>query len=100
MNTMQKVNVKIQEHDGVDKSFDLEDVPYLDVTINYDDVNHPEVDAAVKVLKKIIDDHWNETLHRKYFKEELMKQWEANEYGLQKDYEGNLEDYLADYGVK
>ena len=99
-NTMQKVNVEIQNHDGVDKSFDLENVPYLDVTINYDDVDHPSVDAAVRVLKNIIDDHWNETKYQKYFREEVLAEWERNEYGLQDDYEGILTDYLADHGLE
>lgn len=97
---MQKVIVEIPKHGLTSKSFDLGGVPYLDVTIDYDDADHPSVDAATRVLKKIIEDHWNEVLYQKYFKEEIMAEWERNEYGLQNDYNGVLTDFLADKGIK
>lgn len=73
---------------------------HLYLMVDFDDVNHPEVEAAVKQLKKIIEEHWDEDLHAKLYKEEVIKVWEENEYGLQSDYEEEgLTGYLADHGI-
>lgn len=94
------MKVTIQHHCTLDKRFDVT-TEHLCLMVDFDDVNHPEVDAAVQQLKKIIEEHWDAKLHKKLYKEEIMKVWEKNEYGLQKHYddEGGLAGYLADHGI-
>lgn len=67
--------------------------------VEYDDVNHPEVDAAARVIKTIIEKHWDENEFQAEYKKELLELWEKNEYRLQDDYE-NKEDYLYQHGFK
>ncbi|MDD5649103.1 MAG: hypothetical protein PHF86_01610 [Candidatus Nanoarchaeia archaeon] len=69
-----KIKVSIEEHDGSDKSFTM-DFPYMAVSVDYDDVYHVKVDAASKVIKKMIEDHWNEDLFKKELKKILLKEW-------------------------
>lgn len=94
------MKVSIEPHDTCDKRFDVT-TDHLCLMVDFDDVHHAEVEAAVLQLKKIIEDHWDDELHKKLYKEEVMKVWNANEYGLQSDYddEGGIEGYLRDHGI-
>lgn len=94
------IKVYVEPHDGVDKTFDFIIENKLAAQIDYDDVNHPEVDAAARVLKIIVEKYWDEKLFKKFHREEVIKVWDENEYGLQDDYEGVLKDFLADNGIE
>jgi hypothetical protein len=94
------IKVYVEPHDGANKTFDFIIEDKLAAQIDYDDVNHPEVDAATRVLQNIIEKHWDEKLFKRFLREEVIKVWDENEYGLQDDYEGVLKDFLADNGIK
>lgn len=51
--------MKISKHDRLDKFFLIE-TDHLKMKVDYDDVNHIEVDAASKLLEKIITEYWDE----------------------------------------
>lgn len=95
------MKVYIEDHSTINKSFEVT-IDELSLRVDFDDVNHAAVDAAIKQLKKIVEKHWNDEKHRKFFKKELMKIWNENEYGLQNDFddEGGLEGYLRNNGFK
>lgn len=86
----------MDDHSGYDKSFYLW-APHLCLEVDYDDVNHDEVDAATQHLMEIIKEHWNEDVYNKYYLVQLKLKWEENAYNLQKDYD-SLEDYLKQHG--
>lgn len=89
------MTITIDPHDGIDKSFGVK-ILELDLyfEVDYDDVNHTEVDAAIKMLRDILMPiQFNPIKFKEYYKEELMKTWNDNRSGLQEDYE-SLEDYL------
>lgn len=90
--------VIIENHTTIDKSFRLS-TDEISMKVDYDDVNHPETDAATRQIAEIIEKHWDQKLHDQYYREELLKVWNANEYNLQGDYEG-LNDYLEQHGLK
>ena len=100
MATLTPVKVRIEPHNGVNKRFDV-DIPYARLMVDYDDVDHAAVDAAVEVLKVIVEKHWDETLFNKKRKELVLKEWEDNEYDIQQDYftEGGFEGFLKDRGL-
>ena len=87
----------IEDHSGIDKSFEFS-FEHFYAQVDYDDVNHPEVDAATKLLAKIIEQHWNEEEFKKLFKEEVINIWNKNEYNLQDDYV-SLEEYLKEHEI-
>lgn len=91
------MKVNIEPHNSINKRFDV-DTDHLSLKVDFDDVNHAEVDAAIQQVKKIIEENWDYELHQKLYKEEVMKIWNANEYGLQSDYddEGGLKGYLEE----
>lgn len=61
---------KIQSHTHTAKFFDIEGP--INLTINYDDVNHDEVDAKIDLVVSILNDHWPEW--SEYYKiEEYIK---------------------------
>lgn len=65
---------KIEDHRSWDKSFQLwiGDGDYdLTLGVDYDDVNHPEVDASIKALTEILEKHQEEylALRNKYVAE-------------------------------
>lgn len=93
------VKVYVEPHNGINKSFGFMINDSFLAQIDYDDVNHSEVDAATRVLQKIVEENWDEELFKKFHEEEVMKVWKKNEYGIQNDYEGILKDYLADNGI-
>lgn len=94
------MKVNIEQHNSISKRFDVR-TDHLSLKVDFDDVNHAEVDAAVLQIKKIIEENWDNELHDKLYKEEIMKIWNANEYDLQSDYEheGGLEGYLSGHGL-
>ena len=94
-----KFKVNIEPHDGCDKRFEMNLPNDLCLYVDYDDVDHASVDAASKVLKEVVEKHWDEALFQKLYKEEIMKIWDANESDIQEDYEGDLKTYLADYNL-
>ena len=94
-----QTHVFMEEHNGIDKRFEMHFPHDLCAYIDYDDVNHPEVDAASKVLKEVIEKYWDEDRFKEFYKEEVMKVWNENEYDLQSDFE-SLEEYLENYGLK
>ena len=61
---------------------------------------HEEVDAAIQQLKEIVEKHWDDNKHNEYYKQELIKIWQKNEYGLQDDYKdnGGFKTYLTYHG--
>jgi hypothetical protein len=92
-----KHTVSIESHSGMDKRFEMNFPGDLLVYVDYDDVDHDSVDAAVKALKEIVEKHWDEKVFKKYYIKEVMIRWGENEYDLQGDYEGGLEEYLSDH---
>jgi hypothetical protein len=92
------MKIFIERHDGSFKRFQMT-IPPISVRVDYDDVDHPQVDAAVETIKKVLEEHWDEEFFQKKFKEEIMKVWNKNDYDLQSDYEGGLEEYLENYGL-
>ena len=92
-----KVNIEL--HNSISKRIDVR-TDHLSIKIDFDDVNHAEVDAALRQLKKIIEINWDTELHDELYKEEIMKIWNANEYGLQSDYDDGLEGYLERHGIE
>lgn len=47
------MEVYIEKHSTIDKSFEMS-TPHFSMQINFDNVNHEEVEAAIIQLKKII----------------------------------------------
>lgn len=88
----------VSSHSKYDKSFMVHS-KHLQLEVDYDDVNHAEVDAAVEQIRRIVAKHWNPEVHKQLLKEILMAQWNKNESNLQNDYEGNVEDYLKSNGL-
>ena len=89
---------EIERHNTSYKSFDFSN-HRVSVQVDYDDVNHPEVDAGIELMKEILNSHWDEKRFKELYREKVMEVWNKNEYGLQTDFE-NLEDYLQNYGIE
>lgn len=49
---------KIEPHTTIDKRFRIVG-PDIDLLVDYDDVNHSEVDRAARKLVKILNDNWD-----------------------------------------
>lgn len=88
---------KISKHNKWDKFFFMSN-SHIHMEIDYDDVNHAEVDAATDVVLEILNKHWDEKLYKEKYKEKILEMWEINEYNLQNDFE-NKEEYLENYGI-
>jgi predicted RND superfamily exporter protein len=88
-------NFEIEEHSTIDKSFGFgNDNIYM--YIDYDDVDHIRVDAALETVKYILNTFWNEDMFKDELKKRALKQWFDNEYNLQSNYE-SIEEYLDQY---
>jgi hypothetical protein len=79
------VDVRIAQHSMVDKSFEMKiNDTYL--YFDFDDVNHPKVEAMAKTLESIIKMNWDEDLFQRNWVNELKEQYvnltptEAEEY--------------------
>lgn len=92
------MKLKIDNHTTIDKYFWIKSNRFA-AKVDYDDVDHPETDAAIEVLAKIVEENWDEELFRNKYKEKVMEIWNKNEYSIQSDFE-SLEDYLSNYGFK
>jgi hypothetical protein len=88
-------NFEIEKHNHYDKSFGFRN-SYLCMDVDYDDVDHDTVDAALEVVKEILNKHWDEELFKKIRLEKALQKWSENRYGLQDGYE-SLEEYLERY---
>ncbi len=75
---------EIEGHDGVDKSFGMGN-NQIWMKVDYDDVNHPEVDAAAKYVKILMETCWDNEQFKELYKTELIHQWHDNE-DIQGDY--------------
>ena len=91
------MKARISNHTTIHKWFDF-DTDHLQMKVDYDDVNHAEVDAAIQQVKEIVDKYWDDDKHSSYYRQELLAIWDANEYDLQNNHE-NLTEYLRRYGV-
>ena len=68
--------------------------------VDYDDVNHTEVDVAAEYVKTLLNKHWDEVEFKRLYKDELCNRWNKNANGLQSDYkdEGGFAGYLKANG--
>ena len=89
----------IEEHNQSDKSFEFSN-DHVSMQIDYDDVDHTEVDAAIQLIKTILDTHWDEKKFGLIRLSMLKNTWYANEDELQDEYEGDLEEYLRNNGIE
>lgn len=48
---------KIQPHTTIDKWFEIEG-PDIRILVDYDDVNHKEVDKQARKMVKILNENW------------------------------------------
>jgi hypothetical protein len=88
-----KDKFSIEDHNSWDKSYGIvADEIYL--SVDYDDVNHPEVDAAAKTIVEILNKFWDRELFLKNYKEMLEKQWNEDTH-LREEYP-DLADYIKD----
>jgi hypothetical protein len=67
--------------------------------VDYDDVQHAEVDAAALYVQKILNVHWNEDEFRNFLKDRVMCDWNNNVDDIQSEYT-NVEQYLDNHGFK
>lgn len=89
----------IEAHDGVFKTFEIRDnKAQISIWIDYDDVNHPEVDAMARVIEDVLNAQFKydtqKEKFKQYYKEELTKLFNETKY-LQEEYE-SLEAYLEE----
>jgi predicted RND superfamily exporter protein len=56
---MKKTEFEIDNHSGIDKDFGFGN-EYIFMLVDYDDVNHKEVDIAITYIKDILNKHWND----------------------------------------
>ena len=84
-----------EKHNRYDKSFGFGN-SHIYMWIDYDDVDHNTVDAALEVMKEVLNKHWDENLFKEKLKEKAIDRWNENKYGLQDDFE-SLEEYLEAY---
>jgi len=85
--------VRIEPHTTIDKSFRLT-TPHVTFNVYYDDVDHAEVDAAVKLIQSIIYLHWDEDMFKNLLYAERRLQFEADKY-LIEEY-NTFENYLKE----
>lgn len=90
---MEKFN--ISKHDLYDKFFFLKG-EHIFMEVEYDDVNHAEVDAASELVAKILNEYWDEDTYHEIYREKLIEIWNKNQNNLQDDFDG-LVDYLNNY---
>ena len=87
-----KTNVYVEDHNQIDKRFEFHP-PHCAMLVEYDDVDHDETDAAIIVLKKLIEKHWDEDVFEKQLRKIKKSNWKNNINGVQQDY-NSFEDYL------
>ena len=88
---------KIKKHSEIDKSFII-DGP-LQLEVDFDDVNHQDVDAMADVIVKILNDNWNNPVYKHLLKQKRREykfaRWNKDT-DLREEYP-NFEDYLKQY---
>lgn len=95
---MSKEKFEIETHDGSDKSFAILGPELGDtfISIDYDDVNHQDIDAISEVIVEILNKHWSTKETQELLKQKRIihqtKRWNEDKH-LREDYE-SLEDYL------
>lgn len=94
---MIKPIVTIEPHSGIDKRFDFHVNDVFSAKVDYDYVNHLEVDAAAEYLKELIEKCWVEDRFQEIYRAKVEKEWDDNVCGIQKDYESK-EEYMSDHG--
>ncbi len=60
----------IEKHSVIDKKFEFSN-EYVSMQVDYDDVNHIEVDVAIEFIKEILDKNWNNKLFEQRLKEKM-----------------------------
>ena len=63
----------ITKHSEIDKNFEFSN-KYISMQVDYDDVNHIEVDAAIEYIKEILDKNWNDKFFKQKFKEKMKNE--------------------------
>ena len=86
---------KIEEHNRLDKNFRFGN-SYISMKVDYDDVDQNTTDAAIEVIKNILESHWDEDIFRQKRLKKATETWNINEYNLQSDYE-SMDDFLEMY---
>ncbi len=49
----------IEPHTTIDKRFEITSTEDIRIIVDYDDVNHPEVDKIAKRIVAILNDNWH-----------------------------------------
>lgn len=62
----------IEKHSTIDKKFEFSN-EYVSMQVDYDDVNHIEVDVAIEYIKEILDKNWNNKLFEQRLKEKAIQ---------------------------
>ena len=88
------MKVEIEKHSKIDKSFKLS-TEHLSMKVDFDDVNHQEVEAATLILKQLIEKYWNKEEFEIEYKKQLIKRWNDDKW-LREDYQDDLDMYLND----
>lgn len=79
--TMKEISVTIQEHDGMDKFFDMTiGDGELRMEVDYDDVDHATVDAMAETVAEIIRKNWDSELFEQKQREHQRKRWDKDEH--------------------
>ena len=91
------IHLTIQPHDHLNKWFMIY-MPHITLKVDYDDVDQQETDAAVEVLKEIIEKHWSESLYKEKYKEKLLKNWNDNETNVQMEHD-SFEEYIQNLNI-
>jgi hypothetical protein len=88
----------IDDHSSFDKEFELYNHA-ISMQVDYDDVEHSEVDAAALYIQKLLNDHWNDEEFMAFYKCQIMADWNDDVDRIQSEYT-NIEEYLNRYGFK
>jgi len=93
-------SINVEKHTSTAKRFTIT-TPHLNMKVDYDDVNHNEVDAATETLQFILENFWDEEFFINAKKRLIMEEWHKNEYGLQQLYEeeGGVDGFKRDNGI-
>lgn len=70
---------EIEEHSTIDKRFGVGN-DHIWMYVDYDDVNHEEVEAAVNYLKTIVEKHWDMQQFNEFIKPEREKRWKEDKW--------------------
>lgn len=99
------MKVSIENHSRLEKSFvvklesegnNFEDI---NLRVDYDDVNHPEVDAAIHELKETLETHWDGLNFREKYRKQLIEEWIGNRE-MQEDWDLDINRYLKEKGFE